>query len=127
MFTMKLAALAFIGSAAAFNPVMQMAAGRRVALQTAGAAVVAAPLLRSAEADAAVVKFPGSMVKSPLAPVITLLDHRGCNRASKEYKGEKANDIEDEMVVIMKMDGCAPGKVEVTNFLAQQLGQFQFK
>jgi len=33
MFTMKVAALAFIGSAAAFNPMMQMSTGRRVAIQ----------------------------------------------------------------------------------------------
>ena len=126
MFSMKLVALAFVGTAAAFNPIMQMTAGRRVAIQGAGAAAVAAPFLRPAESDAAVVKYEGNMRKNPLAPVVTLLDHRGCNRASKEYKGEKAGDIEDEMIVILKMENVAPGKVETTNFVSQQLGQLQF-
>jgi hypothetical protein len=32
---------------------------------------------------------------------ITVFDHRGCSRGkpNSEYKGEKANDIEDEMLV----------------------------
>ena len=54
MFTTKALALAFIGSAAAFNPVMQMSTGRRAAIAGAGAAAVAAPLLRSTPAEAAI-------------------------------------------------------------------------
>ena len=39
--------------------------------------------------------------QSGRAPVITILDHRGCNRggANKEYTGPKANSEDDEMVL----------------------------
>ena len=60
---MRVLALAFIGSAAAFNPVMQMSTGRRAAIAGTGAAAVAAPLLRPTEADAAA--LPGKMKASP--------------------------------------------------------------
>ena len=53
-------------------------------MQTAGAAAVAAPLLRPKEADAffqdeAII--PGKFENFPSrAPVISILDHRGCPR-----------------------------------------------
>lgn len=39
--------------------------------------------------------------QSGRAPVITILDHRGCNRGgeNKEYTGPKANSEDDEMVL----------------------------
>lgn len=39
-----------------------------------------------------------AMDKSGKAPVITVFDHRGCNRGgpNKEYSGAKANGMEDE-------------------------------
>ena len=121
MYATKFAALAFLGTAAAFNPMMQMSTGRRAAIQGAGAAAIAAPLLRPEGAEAA---FPGNMVAGPLAPVITLLDHRGCNRVSNEYKGPRANAQEDEQVVFLKMQKVNPGEAAAAKFLAQVVGEF---
>jgi hypothetical protein len=56
------AVLALAGSAAAFAPMMSMDMGRRQVVQTAGAAAVAAPLLRANPASA-------GMDKSARAPV----------------------------------------------------------
>jgi hypothetical protein len=52
-------ALAAIGSAAAFSPMMSVAPSRRAAISGAGAALVAAPLLRPTEAHADNVSLPG--------------------------------------------------------------------
>ena len=56
---------------------MQMSAGstsRRAAIQGAGAAAIAAPLLRPSEAEA-----KATPTKQPLyAPVLEILDHEGC-------------------------------------------------
>ena len=88
------AVLALAGSAAAFSPMMSMETGRRQVVQAGAAAAVAAPLLRGSPAEA-------KMDKSGRAPVITILDHRGCNRGgpNKEYTGAKANSQDDEMCV----------------------------
>eukprot|EP00961_Rhodomonas_salina_P134610 1810742-Rhodomonas_salina.2 len=40
-----------------------------------------------------------AMDKSARAPVITVFDHRGCNRAPKEYRGKAAGNKNDEMMV----------------------------
>ena len=124
MYTTKFVALAFVGTAAAFNPMMQMSTGRRAAIQGAGAAAIAAPLLRPEGAEAA---FPGNMVANPPAPVITLLDHRGCNRVSNEYTGPRANDMEDEQVVYLKMKDVRPTKEATDRFVAGVLGQLTNK
>jgi len=86
--------LALVGSAAAFSPMMSMETGRRQVVQAGAAAAVAAPLLRANPAAA-------GMDKSARAPVITIFDHRGCNRGgpNKEYTGSKANGQDDEMLV----------------------------
>ena len=69
------AVLALAGSAAAFAPTMSLSANRRQVVQGGAAAAVAAPLLRSSPAGAATFdNFPGR------APVISILDHRGCSR-----------------------------------------------
>ena len=121
MYTTKFVALAFVGTAAAFNPMMQMSTGRRAAIQGAGAAAIAAPLLRPEGAEAA---FAGKMVANPNAPVITILDHRGCNRVSTEYKGPRANAMEDEQVVFLKMKNVNPGEAGAAAFLRGVLGSF---
>jgi len=59
VFSVKLVALAAIGSAAAFSPMMSVAPSRRAAISGAGAALVAAPLLRPTEAHADNVSLPG--------------------------------------------------------------------
>ena len=85
---------ALVASAAAFSPMMSMETGRRQVVQAGAAAAVAAPLLRGTPAAA-------GMDKSGRAPVITIFDHRGCNRGgpNKEYTGGKANGQDDEMLV----------------------------
>jgi hypothetical protein len=98
----KACTLALIGSAAAFSPSMSMGGStRRQALQTAAAGAVVAPLLRGDEASARVTGGP----RKPLsAPVISILDHRGCpsNANHQEYKGKKAGDDNDEMCVVVR-------------------------
>ena len=93
-----LAALA--GSAAAFSPMMSMELGRRQVVQAGAAAAVAAPLLRPEKA-AADWSGPYFGCRHQTAPIITIFDHRGCNRggANSEYNGAKANSQDDEMMV----------------------------
>ena len=45
------------------------------------------------------------MDKSGKAPVITIFDHRGCQRGGPdtEYKGAKANSKDDEMCVKVQL------------------------
>jgi len=71
-----------------------METGRRQVVQAGAAAAVAAPLLR---ANPAAAKYD----QSGRAPLITIFDHRGCQRGSdnKEYVGEKSGDSDDEMLV----------------------------
>ena len=119
MFTTKCAALAFIGTAAAFSPMMSVSTGRRAAIQGAAGAAIAAPLLRPTEAEAA-----GKFAANGAAPVISLLDHRGCSRQGTEYKGPKANDQEDEQCVILRMVKVGPGEAGAARFLSGVLGEF---
>ena len=117
MYTTKFVALAFVGTAAAFNPMMQMSTGRRAAIQGAGAAAIAAPLLRSEGASAA-------MKKDSVAPVITLFDARGgCSRGGTEYKGAKNGKIEDDMCVKLVMSRISAGNADAV--LESVLGQLQ--
>ena len=68
--------------------------GRRQVVQTGAAAAAVAPFLQGLPAGAA-------LDKSGRAPVITIFDHRGCQRGGPdtEYKGAKANSKDDEMCV----------------------------
>ena len=112
------AVLALAGSAAAFSPMMSMDTGRRAVVQAGAAAAIAAPLLRPSPAEAGLssLSTPGPVGaksgggggggggggKMPgTAPVITIFDHRGCQRGgpNKEYTGRKANGQDDEMCV----------------------------
>ena len=121
MYTTKFVSLAFVGTAAAFNPMMQMSTGRRAAIQGAGAAAIAAPLLRPEGAEAA---FPGKMTTNPPAPYITILDHRGCSRYSTEYTGPRANAMEDEQCVKLESKITAVSTDEAAAFLRGVLGSF---
>jgi len=122
MYTTKFVALAFLGTAAAFNPMMQMSTGRRTAIQGAGAAAVAAPLLRPESAAAE--KYPGKMVANPPAPVISFFDARGgCSRGGTEYKGAKNGKIEDDMCVKLVMSRISAGNADAV--LESVLGQLQ--
>jgi len=112
--------LALVGSAAAFSPMMSMDMGRRQVVQTAGAAAVAAPLLRANPASA-------GMDKSAKAPAITILDHRGCTaHDNKEYRGEKSNDQDDEMCVVVRSNKVTVSEGEAGKFL-QQVISYQAK
>ena len=42
--------------------------------------------------------------KVTLAPVILVMDHRGCSRERTEYKGKRSGDGNDEMCVTVKME-----------------------
>ena len=106
------ALLAVVGSAAAFSPMMSMDMGRREIVQAGAAAAVAAPLLRPAEAEAKADLGLSSGnaalsrgIQKGYAPIITIMDHRGCQaHANKEYRGPKSGDEDDEMLVKVKMD-----------------------
>uniref|UniRef100_A0A6U4SRB4 Phycoerythrin alpha chain domain-containing protein n=1 Tax=Hemiselmis andersenii TaxID=464988 RepID=A0A6U4SRB4_HEMAN len=111
-----LAVLALAGSAAAFNaPMMSGAATRRDAMAGAAGAAVVAPLLRPASAEAA------QGVRN-IAPVITVFDHRPCNRPTKEYKGEKTSDQDDRMCVMLKMQQVAVTDGTASRILAETIG-----
>nr|AGR45599.1 phycoerythrin alpha subunit L1 [Chroomonas sp. M1312] len=109
MLSKSIACLAvFAGSAAAFSPSMSMGVGRREVVQAGAAAAAVAPLLRNA-APAEARNYVGAPMgvqkyADLRAPVILVLDHRGCESNSEhtEYKGEKSNDENDEMCIIVK-------------------------
>ena len=107
---------ALVASAAAFSPMMSMETGRRQVVQAGAAAAVAAPLLRSAPAEA-------KMDKSGRAPVITIFDHRGCNRGgpNKEYTGAKANGKDDEMCVKVQSSKIAASEARAAAQLAEAI------
>eukprot|EP00286_Rhodomonas_abbreviata_P024385 CAMPEP_0181314860 /NCGR_PEP_ID=MMETSP1101-20121128/15051_1 /TAXON_ID=46948 /ORGANISM="Rhodomonas abbreviata, Strain Caron Lab Isolate" /LENGTH=122 /DNA_ID=CAMNT_0023421997 /DNA_START=22 /DNA_END=390 /DNA_ORIENTATION=+ len=88
------AALALVGSAAAFSTptLMSLQAGRREVVQTAAAGAAIAPFIAGSPAVA-------SMDKGATAPVVTIFDHRGCSRQPKEYTGPKSGDQDDSMLV----------------------------
>ena len=92
--------LALAGSTAAFSPMMSMETGRREILQAGAALSLSAPLLRPDKANAAW-SGPNFGSRHGTAPIITIFDHRGCQRGgeNKEYSGAKANGQEDEMMV----------------------------
>jgi len=107
IFTMlkRCAFLALAGSASAFAPIMSMDIDRRSIVQAGIAAAAAAPLFAPKTADAVAdlglkyVPRPPGMLNG-YAPIITIMDHRGCtSHANKEYRGKKSNDQDDEMLV----------------------------
>ena len=107
---------ALVASAAAFSPMMSMETGRRQVVQAGAAAAVAAPLLRGTPAAA-------GMDKSGRAPVITIFDHRGCNRGgpNKEYTGAKSNDKDDEMCVKVQSNKIAASEARAAAQLAEAI------
>ena len=42
--------------------------------------------------------------KLTLAPIIQIMDHRGCSRPRTEYKGKPSNDANDQMCVTVRME-----------------------
>ena len=138
------AVLALAGSSAAFSPMMSIGEHgdmrRREVVKTVGAAVVAAPLLRSAPAAAKVDRgqdIPyNPTFKTNLAPKIKIYDHRGCKRAGnkvvrgiaggQEYTGPMSNDENDEMFVGVSLIKVDVSPTEAASFL-QQVISYQSK
>ena len=86
---------------------MQM--DRREVVSSGAAAAAIAPFLATSPASAerplgtSIVPKTKTFLSSNLyAPEVTIFDHRGCNRAPKEYKGGKTGDQDDEMLVRVK-------------------------
>jgi len=117
------AILALAGSAAAFSPMMSMDMGRRQVVQTAGAAAIAAPLLRANPAEAA-----NPAMRTSQAPKIAIFDHRGCQRGgpNREYTGPASNDQDDEMCVGVSSVKVSVSDTEASKFL-QQVISYQAK
>jgi len=63
------------------------------------------------------------MDKSGRAPVITIFDHRGCQRggANKEYTGAKANSQDDEMCVKVQSSKIAASEARAAAQLAESI------
>jgi len=64
------------------------------------------------------------------APVITIFDHRGCQRRNTEYKGDKSGTQEDEMMVKVaqtQLNIASPAFKELANsVLAVSIISFNF-
>ena len=62
----------------------------------------------------------GGRPRGGAAPIITIMDHRGCNRGgpNKEYFGIKANGPEDEMCVKVQSK-----KIEMNQAFAEKFLQ----
>merc|ERR1712216_378197 len=94
--------------------------GRTVALALVGSAAAFSPMLRANPASA-------GMDKSARAPSITVLDHRGCTaHDNTEYTGAKANSQDDEMCVVVRNPKVAVSQSEAAKFL-QQVISYQAK
>merc|ERR1719199_51851 len=95
---------------------MSMETGRREVVQAGAAAAVVAPLVGATPAEA-------KMDKSGRAPVITVFDHRGCQRggANKEYTGAKANGQDDEMCVKVENPKIAASESRAAAQLAESI------
>ena len=115
-------ALALAGSAAAFSPMMSLETGRRQVVQAGAAGAVAAPLLRANPAAAYGAMTKDSKGNPNGAPKINIFDHRGCTaHQNTEYRGEKSNDQDDEMCVMVSCPPVKVSDVSASKFLQQNL------
>lgn len=96
-------------------------ASRRDVLVGAGAAVVAAPILRPSKAEA--------KVDNLAAPFIYIFDGRGCdrlnNKLGKEYNGRYNGDEEDKMSIKVELKPVAVSEQSGATF-KQQVLSFKF-
>nr|AGR45591.1 phycoerythrin alpha subunit S2 [Chroomonas sp. M1312] len=122
MIAKSVACLAIVGSASAYvAPMMSLSANRREVVAGAGAAAVAAPLLRATGASAAI-------KKDQKAPVITIFDARGCkDHANKEYTGAKAGGMDDEQCVKLTMETIKVADDVAASVLREALGELKSK
>jgi hypothetical protein len=107
---------------------------RAVVKSAALGAAVAAPKLANAfecspaeiDPETGTCPVPKNDVDKPkvtLAPMIQILDHRGCTRPKKEYKGKASGDSNDDMCVCV----CAwvPSHRLATIFLSGNRGLYR--
>jgi hypothetical protein len=122
------AVLALAGAASAFSPMMSMETGRRQIVQAGAAAAVAAPLLRSAPAQADGAKLGSQDGNTGRTPIITIFDHRGCQRGgeNKEYTGAKSGDQDDEMCVKLRFAKLPPN-INAGNAMLNEVISFKAK
>ena len=107
-----------IGDAVPLPPVQS---SDNYAFTTSGGAspAAAAPAPRSAPRSSG-----GKGKKNAVAPVITVFDHRGCQRGGpdREYTGKKANGPDDEMCVKVKAEKIQVSDTIASAVLQQSLG-----
>ena len=97
---------------------MSLAPTRREAMQAGAAAAAVVPFLQNAPASATV-------DKSARAPVLTIFDHRGCGRATKEYTGAKSNDINDQMCIKAQSVKITVSEQTAAKLLQEALSQMK--
>ena len=120
---------ALAGSATAFSPMMSMDMGRREIVQAGAAAAVAAPVLRALPAEAVLSSQLGMCKNGKAdggcnaAPIITIFDHRGCNRGGPngEYRGKQSGDQDDEMLVKVELQKIAASQSRAAAQLAEAI------
>jgi hypothetical protein len=106
---------------------LTMSASRREVVQAGAGVAAVAPFLGAAQANAArtmpakvifaqliqfsmnraelvELEFLFAGMMQEVAPVITIFDHRGCDRPTLEYQGAKANGPDDYMCVKVKAE-----------------------
>ena len=96
---------------------LRMSAGssRREVVQAGAAAAAISPFLGSSSAMAA----KPQMEADSYAPIVTIFDHRGCTRGPKEYRGPKANDMEDDMCVKVQSVQLKVSEATAASFLQE--------
>mmetsp|Transcript_10585 Transcript_10585/g.22672 ORF Transcript_10585/g.22672 Transcript_10585/m.22672 type:complete len:167 (-) Transcript_10585:180-680(-) len=109
-----------IGDAVPLPPVQS---SESYAFTTSGGASPAAAASSSAPRSAPR-SSGGKGKKNAVAPVITVFDHRGCQRGGpdREYTGKKANGPDDEMCVKVKAEKIQVSDTTASAVLQQSLG-----
>jgi hypothetical protein len=110
-----------IGDAVPLPPVQS---SESYSFTTAGGASPAAAAPSSAPRAVARSSGGGKGKKNAVAPVITVFDHRGCQRGGpdREYTGKKAGGPDDEMCVKVKAEKIQVSDTTASAVLQQSLG-----
>ena len=97
---------------------MSAAPSRREVVQAGATAAAIAPFVQTGAASA-------SMDKSGRAPVLTIFDHRGCGRPTKEYTGAKSNDKNDQMCIKAQSVKISVSEQTAAKLLQEALSQMK--
>jgi hypothetical protein len=97
---------------------LRMSASRREVVQAGATAAAIAPFVQTGAASA-------SMDKSGRAPVVTIFDHRGCGRATKEYTGAKSGDKNDQMCIKAQSLKISVSEQTAAKLLQEALSQMK--